>query len=158
MTLSAATVTAAIAGLSIAGVVVRDTTDLPKSFTKRDCPVLFPHPDEWMQGTRSEPGEGAQYVGQAGVFDAVRSLRYIFLHSPAIAANPMEKIFPAMAARADAIFSAIESLNTQAGLLTVRSVSYSQFGEIAAPPAGATTRNFFYGCFFDIEILEMANS
>jgi len=158
MTLSTAIVTAAIAALSITGVGVRDTSNLPKSFSKRDFPVLFPHPDEWMQGTRSEPGEGAQYVGQAGVFDAVRSLRYIFLYAPAIAANPMETMLPEMTEKADAIFSAIESLNTQAGLLTVRSVSYSQFGEIAGPPAGATTRNFFYGCFFDIEILEMANS
>ena len=159
MALNTAGIATAIAALSVSGVTIKNITGLPKSFTKGDCPVFFPHPDEWFLGTISEPGRDGQWVGQTNVFDAVRRFRYIYLHGLSIAANPMSTVYSAMAAKVDLLYSAIAGMNTSSGVLTVRSINVSEFGSIVAPAAGISqTRNIFFGCFFEIEILEQSSS
>jgi hypothetical protein len=71
----------------------------------------------------------------------------------------MANTYATMAGKVDLIYSAIAGMNTAAGVLTVRSINVSEFGEIVAPAAGiSSVRNIFYGCFFDIEILEQSSS
>jgi hypothetical protein len=156
MTLNTAAIATAIAALTVSGVTMKDITGIPKAIKKADCPIFFPHPEEWEQGMNSASDN---YVGQATVYDAVHTFRYIYLHGLSIAANPMSSIYSAMAGKADLIYSALASLNTLPGVLTVTSIRRSRFGEIAAPAAGNTSiRDIFYGCFFEIEIKEMSNS
>lgn len=159
MTLSTRSIATAIAGLSVTGVSIKDITDIPKSINKGNCPIFFPHPDEWYQGTKSEPGQGGLYAGHAGVYDAVRTMRYIYLHSPAVTANIISDTYPDMSDKVDLLYSALAGLNGEAGTLTVQSINVSEFGEIAAPAAGTSQiRNRFYGCFFTIQILEQSSS
>jgi hypothetical protein len=157
MALNTPAIATAIAALSVSGVTMKDITGIPKAVKAADCPIFFPHPDDWMLGTQSV--QDTQWVGQATVFDATRRFRYIYLHDVSIAANPISSIYAAMAAKVDLIYSAIATMNTSAGVLTVESISISQFGEIVAPAAGTSTiRNVFYGCFFEIQILEQSTS
>ena len=155
MALNTAAIATAIAALSVSGVTVKDITGIPKAIKRADCPIFFPHPEEWEQGMRTP--QDTDYVGQATVFDVVHSFRYIYLHSLSTAASPMSSVYSTMAAKADLIYSALASLNV--GGLVVTSISRSRFGEIAAPAAGQSSiRDVFYGCFFDFDILEMSIS
>lgn len=159
MTLNTVAVSNAIAGMTVSGVTCKGINTIPKAVKKADLPLFFPHPAEWFRGTRSEPGENGLYAGHAKVYDALRTFRYIYLHALSTAANSLDSIYPAMAPKVDLLFSAIAALNGAAGVLTVRSIEVSEFGEIIAPAAGASQiRNVFYGCFFTIEILEQATS
>lgn len=158
MALDTAAIATAIASLSVSGVSMKDIDEIPKAVSIDDCPIFFPHPDEWYSGTNSVETPG-NFVGQATVFDAVRRFRYIYLHDLSTAAKPLSVVLAPMADKTDLIYSAIASLNAQAGVLTVQSISISNFGEIVAPAVGTSTvRNVFYGCFVDIEILEQSTS
>jgi hypothetical protein len=157
MALNTPAIATAIAALTVSGVTIKNITTIPKAIKKADCPIFFPHPEDWEQGLESLTGNA--FVGQAGVFDVVHHFRYIYLHGLSIAANPMSSIYSAMAGKADLIVSALESMNANSGVLTVTSVRRSRFGEIAAPAAGNTSiRDIFYGCFFEIDIQEMSTS
>lgn len=157
MALNTSAIATAIAALSVSGVTMKDITGIPKAVKKGDCPIFFPHPDDWFAGTNSV--SDTSYVGQATVYDAVRRFRYIYLHGLSVAGNPAGTVYPAMAAKVDLIYSAIAAMNASAGVLTVESISISGFGEITAPAAGNTTvRDVFYGCFFEIQILEQSTS
>lgn len=159
MALDTVAISNAIAALTVSGVSCVGISAIPKAVKKGDLPLFFPHPSEWFQGTKSEPLPGEQYVGQAGVYDALRTFRYIYLHAPSTGANSLASIYPAMAPKVDLLYSAIAGLNSTAGVLTVRSIAISEFGEIAAPAVGTSSvRNIFYGCFFTIEILELSTS
>lgn len=141
----------AIAALSVSGVTFKDITALPRIIKATDCPIFFPHPDEWFQGMQTDPD--LDFLGQAGQENVTRTLKYIYLHASSIAANTMASNYSAMAAKVDAIYAALADMNN--GVAVVTSVAISQFGEIQAPQSGQV-RNVFFGCFFDINIKELA--
>lgn len=157
MAINTPAIATAIANLSVSGVTMKDITAIPSSITKANCPIFFPHPDEWEQGVESAPN--TDFVGQAGIYDAVHTLRYIFLYDLSTAANPMSSIYSAMATKADLIWTALNTLNSKAGVLTVTHIARSRFGELLAPQVGTSQiRNVFFGCYFDIQISELSNS
>jgi hypothetical protein len=155
MALNTPAIATAIAALSVSGVTMKNITNIPKAIRKDDCPIFFPHPDEWFVNTVSSPD--ADFVGQATVYDAVRTFRYIYLHGLSTAGNPIADVYPAMAAKVDLLYSAIAAFSVNG--IVMQSISISRFGEIVAPVNGtAQTRNVFFGCFFDFQVLEMSTS
>lgn len=141
-----------IAGLTVSGVTFKDVSAIPRIVKSTDCPIFFPDPAEWFQNMQTS--SGLAFVGQAGQENVTRTLRYIYLHCPSIAANTITSKYSAMAAKVDAIYGAIADMNNGAAMVT--SISVSRFGELEAPAAGSQIRNVFFGCFFDINFLELA--
>ena len=50
-----ATVATSIAALSVSGVTLKDTDEIPEEVFSRHCPVLFPDPDDFITNLRIEP-------------------------------------------------------------------------------------------------------
>ncbi len=158
MTLGTAAIATLVAGLSVSGVTIKNITNIPKAVKRADCPILFPDPDEWMMGTESvdTPGE---FVGQAGVYDAIRRFKYIFLYDVATAGNTMADNYSGMAGKVDLLYSAIAGISMTSGSVTVRKIAVSRFGELQLQlPDGSMNRNVFHGCFFEIDIQELSSS
>ena len=85
MALSASTVSAGIAALSITGMTsIRDVGNIPDEVDKRACPILFPDPENWL-----DAGEGAideeTTFGTASTryWQVHRGYNYIYLHAEA---------------------------------------------------------------------------
>jgi hypothetical protein len=142
----------AISNLVVTGVTFKDVSGIPKVVKDTDCPIFFPHPDEWFASMQTDPQ--IKMIGIAGQFDVTRTLRYIYLHRVSIAANTMASNYASMAANVDLIYSEIGKMNNYAA--SVVSISISRFGEIQAPQSGQV-RNVFFGCFFDINFMEIVN-
>lgn len=141
-----------ISQLSVSGVTFKDVDEIPRIVKASDCPIFFPDPAEWFQSMRTSAD--LDFVGQAGQENVTRTLRYIYLHAPSIAKNTITAQYAAMAARVDSIYSAIADMNNGAAMVT--SIEITRFGELEAPPMGANVRNVFFGCFFNINFLELA--
>jgi len=145
-----ASITAAIAGIAVSGVTFKDVSGIPKFVKDTDCPIFFPDPSDWFSSMKS-----AQTLNSpTNQTDVTRTMKYIYLHSVSIAANPLSTHYAGMAAKVDAIYSALDSV--VGGLFVVTGITVSRFGEIEAPRQGQL-RNVFFGCFFDIEIFETVN-
>lgn len=145
-----ANISAAIGALSVSGVTFKDVAGIPRVVKETDCPIFFPDPSDWFTSMRS-----AQTLNTPNnQTDVTRTLRYIYLHSVSIAANPINTHLSSMAAKVDAIYSALDSI--VGGAFVVTGISVSRFGEIEAPRQG-NLRNVFFGCFFDIDIYEVVN-
>jgi hypothetical protein len=140
----------AISNLVVAGVTFKDVSAIPKVVKDTDCPIFFPHPEEWFSQMRTDPQ--IKIVGIAGQYDVIRTLKYIYLHKVSIAANTISTQYSAMAANVDLIYNAIGTMET--GAAVINSITVSRFGEIQAPKSGQL-RNVFFGCFFDINISEI---
>lgn len=142
----------AISNLVVTGVTFKDISGIPAMVKDTDCPIFFPHPEEWFTSMQTDPQ--IQMIGIAGQFDVTRTLRYIYLHKVSTAANTMASNYASMAANVDLIYNAIGNMNN--GAASVVSISVSRFGEIQAPQSGQL-RNVFFGCFFDINFMEIVN-
>lgn len=142
----------AISNIVVSGVTFKDIDELPRIVKSADCPIFFPDPSEWFQSMQTSPD--LAFVGQAGQENVTRTLRYIYLHCASIAANTITTKYSAMAGKVDAIYAALADMNNGAAMVT--SIGVSRFGEIEAPSMGSQMRNVFFGCFFDINILELA--
>ena len=144
----------AIAALSVSGVTMKNITNMPRSVTKADCPIFFPDPSEWFLDMHTD--DDLAFVGQAGQYDVMRKLKYVYIHAPSIAANPISTYYAAMAAKVDLLYNAIGAMNN--GVAVVTKIGTSAFGELEAPTIGAgTIRNVFFGCFFEISFTELVN-
>lgn len=140
----------AISGLTVSGVTLKDLTGIPKFVKDTDCPIFFPDPSDWFTSMRN-----AQTLNNpSNQADVNRTLKYIYLHSVSIAANPMSNQVSGMSAKVDALYGAIASM--AGGAFVVTGISVSRFGEIEAPRQGQL-RNVFFGCFFDIDFYEVVN-
>lgn len=140
----------AISGLTVSGVTFKDLTGIPKSVKDTDCPIFFPDPVDWFSSMKS----AVDLNNPSNQADVTRTLKYIYLHSVSIAANPMSSQLSGIAAKVDALYSAIAAMS--GGLYVVTGITVSRFGEIEAPKQGQL-RNVFFGCFFDIDFYEVVN-
>jgi hypothetical protein len=143
-------ISAAIAGMTVSGVTFKDVSGIPKIVRESDCPIFFPDPSDWFSSMKS-----AQTLNSpTNQTDVTRTLKYIYLHSVSTAANLPSTHYAGMAAKVDAIYSALDSI--VGGLFVVTGITVSRFGEIEAPRQGQL-RNVFFGCFFNIDIVETVN-
>ena len=148
MSLSTSTITAAIAALSITGVTIRDIDEIPDQVQPRDVPMLYPHPDQFMQGG-SGGGEGLSTFGtpMARMWLFNRTFRYVYLHASAGSERGIAPQYTGMSAKVDAILEALITLDV--AQVDVRSLSVTGFG-IMQDSAGAS----FFGCLIDITLRE----
>jgi hypothetical protein len=152
MSLDSGAIATAIAGMTITGVTIKDITGIPQQVQPRDCPILFPHPDEWKQGGNGEPSDGSTTfgtpTGRTWIFN--RTYKYVYLHASVGAGRGIYEQYTDMSDKEDAISTALTQLDITS--VDVKSVSISSFGTLK-DPAG----NGFYGFLVSITFREWIN-
>jgi len=151
MTLSTSSITAGIAAISISGLSIKDITAIPEQVQPRDCPILFPHPVQFIQGGAGGE-EGLETFGtpttRFWLFN--RTYRYLFLYAPVGSTRGMVDIYSGYVSKIDSIMESITELDVTD--VDVRNISVSELGVIE-DPAGSK----FYGCTIDIMVREKVN-
>lgn len=153
MTLSAATNATAIAALTVTGVTIKDADEIPEKVNARDCPVLFPDPNNWLGGANMEPGDGPSSFGTADMryWLINRQYRYIYLHEAVGATRGLKDVISAMAEKVDLLIEAMCELDVSG--VDVQTVTTSDFG-VLEDPAG----NGFFGCSVTVTLRERINN
>ena len=151
MTLSTSSITAGIAAINISGLSIKDITAIPEQVQPRDCPILFPHPVQFIQGGAGGE-EGLETFGtptsRFWLFN--RTYRYLFLYAPVGSTRGMVDIYSGYVSKIDSIMESITELDVTD--VDVRNISVSELGVIE-DPAGSK----FYGCTIDIMFREKVN-
>lgn len=153
MALDAGAIAAGIAALSIAGVKkIADISEIPEQIQPRDCPMLFPSPNNWVSGSNGEPSTGPATFGSPSarmwVFD--RIFNYTYAHAPAGSERGLYKVIPALSDQADAIQMALTALDIPG--VDVMNISVGQFVQITDPVGGT-----FYGFTIALTMRERVN-
>jgi len=154
MALNSLAIATGISNLVVTGVTIKDITGIPDQVNgARDCPLMFPHPTEWMQGGNGEPSTGPATFGTAAgrswIFDRV--YQYVYLHAPVGAGRGIVDQYAGMSAKADAIQTALTQLDL--AQVDVNNVSVGSFG-VLQDPAGAS----FYGFILSVTLREWINA
>lgn len=151
MTLSTSSITAGIAAINISGLSIKDITAIPEQVQPRDCPILFPHPVQFIQGGAGGE-EGLETFGtptsRFWLFN--RTYRYLFLYAPVGSTRGMIDIYSGYVSKIDSIMESITELDVTD--VDVRNITVSELGVIE-DPAGSK----FYGCTIDIMVREKVN-
>ena len=151
MTLSTSSITAGIAAISINGLSIKDITAIPEQVQPRDCPILFPHPVQFIQGGAGGE-EGLETFGtptsRFWLFN--QTYRYLFLYAPVGSTRGMIDIYSGYVSKIDSIMESLTELDVTD--VDVRNITVSELGVIE-DPAGSK----FYGCTIDIMVREKVN-
>ena len=75
-----ATVADSIAALSVSGVTIKDIDGIPEEVHQRNCPLMFPDPDDFVTSLTVEAMSSG--AGTSGKNDVKYTLNYIFLYVP----------------------------------------------------------------------------
>ncbi len=146
MGLAIATVCSSIAGLSVAGVTIKNANQIPPDVT-RLIPCLFPRPNEFVTDftmTRESYGGGS-----SAKMDLEYNLHYTFCFAPIGSGRTGLDIYDEMMAKAAAILDAVVAIDTLAGLVDITPEPVTSFGSVV-DPAGV----LYSGCEFTFHILE----
>ena len=149
MALSSATISAAIAALTISGVTVKDLSAIPVKITARECPILFPSPSNWKNSAAQGPSSFGTNTGRYWEF--LRTYRYVYLHAPAGAGRSMSEQYVGLSAAEDAILTAFSTLDV-AGV-DVRAMNVEEYGTFTDP----SDTTSFYGFIVTITMWETIN-
>lgn len=151
MSLSTAAIANGIAALSISGLTIKSINAIPEQVQSRDCPIIFPHPVQYLQGGAGGE-EGLETFGTPStrfwLFN--RTYRYLMLYSVVGATRGMIDIYSGFASKIDAFMQAVTALDVAD--VDVRNITISELG-VVEDPAGSK----FYGCTIDIMVREKVN-
>jgi len=151
MTLSTLNVTNGIAALTVSGVTIKGLAGIPEQVQVRDCPLFFPHPEEFIQGgAGGDEGMETFGISTARFWLFNRTYRYVYLHAPVGTTRGIFEQYPTMTAKVDLILEAVAEMDVTD--VDVRSITVNQFGQLQ-DPAGSK----FYGCTIDITVREKVN-
>lgn len=152
MALNSAAIATGIAALSISGVTVKNVTEIPERVSARECPILFPSPNNWITGGigGEEDAEGPATFGP-GMWVFQRVFNYLYLHASAGQGRGLAEHLSAMGTKLDAISEALTGLNL-AGV-DVMQIETSEFN-VVTDPAG----NTFYGFQVAVTLKERVNA
>jgi hypothetical protein len=144
--MSALTLDAAIAQLSVSGLTIKSLSQIPDVDYSRDCPVMHPDPSGWLGQQSATPGNFDNVI--AGRIQNTIALNYRLLVAQAGEGRGLLDWMYPMATLTLAIRKEIFSLDLVA--MSIRQVNISQFGEIQ-DPSGKT----FYGSLITVTALEL---
>jgi hypothetical protein len=150
MSLSTTAITAGIAALTVPGVNIYDIKATPENITVRDCPCLFPSPENLVGGGNTD-GPATMGVPTARFWMFTKTLRYVYLHAPVGSARSIRDVVPDMCDNLDLIMEAIAELDVTDK--DVMGIAVNAFGALG-DPAGSQQ---FWGCTLDIQVREKVN-
>lgn len=150
MTINAVAISDAIAALTVAGVTIKDASNIPLTVKTTDCPIFMPFLNGWLGASTGSPATETTFGTPTTRTWAVhRVLHYVYLHKQIISGTIGTKYEDAVA-KVEAIWTAVSALNV-AGV-DVENITHAEISELK-DKAG----NAFVGCLFDITVKEMIN-
>jgi hypothetical protein len=151
MALQAAEIATSIAGLSISGMKsLRDLDRIPETVSARECPILYPRPDNWITNMRVE--RNSYGSGSQARFTLRYTLNYVYLHSPISTGRSLFSEYKAMVQQVLLILAALLATDAPGGVVDLLPQNVPMFDPVV-DPAG----NFFHGCVIAIDIAELVN-
>jgi hypothetical protein len=146
--ISPTTVSAAIAGLSITGVTIKDIDEMPDSVNML-TPLIVPQPNNFISAVRPQ----RQSFGSGGTqkMDFTYSLNYQFIHSPVGSGINAFAPYNDVITKLVSIINTILNNDTVNGLVDMGLQEIGQVG-IITDPAG----DQYWGCLFSVICLEHA--
>lgn len=153
MALSATTVSAAIAALSITGMTsIRDVDNIPDELETRSLPCMFPSPENWLDAGGGAPSAETTFgTPSTRYWQVHRGYNYIWVYKEAGDGRGLKSHYSGGSTMLDAIMTAIVQLDVSG--VDVESVTHTRFG-IVTDPSGKD----FYGAFISIGCLEKINA
>lgn len=152
MSLSAVTIADSIAGLTIddttnGNINIRDLDQIPESIHARDCPILFPNPNQFVSDITTE--RQAQASGITGIWNVTYDLNYAYMHAPIGATRGLFDVYKGMVANVMNIVDSILVNDALTGAIDIQTANISTFG-VATGPGD----NQFHGCEISFSVLE----
>lgn len=143
MGLSADTIAASIAALSITGVTIKDLDEIPQVGDTRVA-VLMPDPGNFL----TDLVVTRESFGASGYKNASYTLNYVYLHAPVGQGRSLRDVYPGLVTNVLAILDALITSDALSGCIDQfpDAVSVS----IVTDPAGTQ----FYGCPLALRVLE----
>ena len=147
MGLSADTIAASIAALSISGVTTKGLTTLPSAIDPRECPVLAPSVNDppFMTGlnvTRDSFG---------GLKTISYTQNWKLYAAPVGQGRGLLDLYPTLVTKALAVLDALIANDALSGSIDVNPEDVPQFGGISDPSG-----NWFHGAVFSIRCVEFS--
>ena len=140
-----ATIATSIAAYSISGVSVKDISEIPESVTDRQCPIMFPDPDNFVTGLSiSRESMGADTTAKKNVN---YTLNYVFLYTPVGTTRKLIKAIDGLVDCAVAILNAFADDSAPSGAIDV-TPTLGAFGALQGPDGSD-----FFGCKVAINVL-----
>ena len=152
MALQIATVADSIAGLTVAGVTLKDIDEIITEGTKRNTPVIIPRPDGFLSGFVYERESFG--TGDVAAANVTYTLTYRLIHSK-IGTGRSKVIakYSDMVAKVGLFLDAIIANDTITGAVDIQAASVSEFGPVSDPAGSA----IFLGCDIGIQVTEFVN-
>lgn len=148
MALEFAAVANSIAGLSVAGVTLKDIDEIPETAGGLG-PLIIPAPD-WM--TDVDVDIQSFGGGSTALMDFNYTLTYRLLFAPVGAGRGFLGVLPDMIAKIALFYDAVLAVETLVGLEGIMPAGISNFG---ANPDPADVD--YFGCDMSVRILEFVN-
>lgn len=147
MTISTTTITNSIAALSITGVTIKDSDEIPEAVLERQCPILYPEPVNFIRNLVVDPMSFG--TAGSGYFDVDYDMAYTFLYKPVGTSRALLSTYPDMLTLAMTIVDKIIISDVVTGAVTLTFNGFENFG-LALDPAG----NSFIGTGMTFHVKE----
>jgi hypothetical protein len=157
MALNSAGITAAIASISISGLTIKDVTSIPEKVNNRDCPILFPQPESWLDATWLDAQQGGEEnsirfgTPSCRYWQFKRTFNYVFLNNAVGVGRGNADNYASAVDKTESINEAMTAIDVSG--VDVVSIGHNGIGVIQ-DPAG----NKFTGCLFSITFRERINA
>lgn len=148
MSLNSAAIATGVAALTVAGVTIKNTTNIPRIVTVGECPIMIPSPDGWMAGGLGQLGPN---TFGPGMWEFSRAFTYLYLHAATGQKPELSDHIGAMADKVDLILTALTGLDVADA--DVESIECSGSAQITDP-----TGNSFFGCQITLTMKERVNA
>jgi len=150
MTLNIVNIPNEIAKMSVSGVTIKDIDQIPQFVTGRNCPILFPRPDNFATGMTFTPDSYG--VGSGRKWSVRYSLNYIFLYAPVGSMRSLSNLFSGFYTKIGLIMDAVIAYQTVTEAIDISPQAVSNIEVIADGKD-----NQFYGAFIVLNVLEYVN-
>ena len=145
-------ITAAVAALSVSGVTMYDTDQIPDQVLARDCPMFCPMPEGWVEGANAAAEEDTTFGTAATRYWQVnRTFRYMYLHNAVGVSRGVKDHYTEMVRKSELLIAALVALDVSG--VDVTAVSHSPMGVYRDP-----SNNSFNGCTFTLSFRERINA
>lgn len=149
MALQVKTITESIAAIEIAGVKMRDKSELKEGWDAYDCPLFCPRPNEFMSAPTVEIESFGSGTSRQICF--YYNLAYRYFHAP-VGKGDYEDTWSDMVDNVAKIIDALLINDAVTGAIDLSIQNITEFGAVQD---GAN--NLFHGCDFILRIKEFVN-
>lgn len=144
-----ATVADSIAGLTVAGVTLKDIDQIPDSVT-RLCPIFFPQPNDFVTGlsfTRQSFGS----MGTAKM-DCNYTLNYVYLHCEVGEGRSAFAPYAGIITKLELILETILNNDTITGAVDITPATVGNIGVLTSPSG-----EDYWGLLISLSVTEHTN-